>query len=165
MYKPRKDLQIYSSKELESIFIGLLISNKQSCIIRTVYKHPPMQHFKFNELMRNLLTKINYENKKAIIAGDFNLNLLKYTQIRGTHEFFKCLLYKNFLPQITLSTRVAHKTTSLIDNIFTNNNEKRCYSVNITTSTSDHLSRFLVIEDFYDLRSPSTVDKLNRRDF
>ena len=90
--------KIYSSKELESIFIELLIPNKQNYIIRTVYKHPPMQHFKFNELMRNLLAKINHENKKNIIAGDFNLNLLKYMQKRGIHEFLECLLRKNFLP-------------------------------------------------------------------
>ena len=104
-YKPRKGLQIYSSKELELMFIELLIPNKQSYVIGTVYKHPPMQHFKFNELMRNLLTEINHENKKSIIAGDFNLNLLKYIYtIRGIYEFLECFLYKNFLPQITLPT-------------------------------------------------------------
>ena len=97
-YKLRKDLQIYSSKELESIFIELLIPNKQNYIIGTVYKHPPMHHFKFNELMRNLLSKINHENKKSIIAGDFNLNLLKYTQKRGIHEILECLLHKNVVP-------------------------------------------------------------------
>ena len=52
--RSRKDLQIYSSKELESVFIELLILNKWSYMIGTVYKHPPMKHFKFNELMRNL---------------------------------------------------------------------------------------------------------------
>ena len=108
------------------MFIELLIPNKQSYIIGTVYKHPPMQHFKFNELMRNLLTKINHENKKNIIAGD--LNLLKYTQIRGVREFLEGRLYKNFLSQITLATRVARKTVSLTDNIFTNSEEDRCYS-------------------------------------
>ena len=75
-----------------------------------------MQHFKSNEFMKDLLTKINHENKKSIIAGDFNLNLLKYTQIR--YEFLKCLLNKNFLPQITFPTQVAQNPVSLIDNSF-----------------------------------------------
>ena len=59
-YTSKIGLQIYSSKELESIFIELLIPNKQNHIIETVYKHPLMQHFKFNELMRNLLAKIDF---------------------------------------------------------------------------------------------------------
>ena len=77
--------------------------------------------------------------KKSIIAEDYNLNLRKYTQIRGIHEFLRCLLNKNFLQQITIPTRVAQKATSLTDNIFTNSDEDRCYSGNITTSISDHL--------------------------
>ena len=64
-----------------------------------------MQHFKFNELMKDLLTKINHEHQKSIIAGDFDFSLLKYTQIRGIHEFLERVLYKNFLRQFTFPTR------------------------------------------------------------
>ena len=70
------------------------------------------------------MTKINYEKKKRIIAGDFNLKLLKYTQIKGIHEILECPLYKNFLPQISVPTRVAHKGASLIANIFTDSDEE-----------------------------------------
>ena len=87
--KPRKDLPI-SSKELESIFIELLISNKQNYIIGR------------RNLKRDLLAKINHANKK--IVGDFNLNLLKYMQKRGICESLECFLYENFLPQIILPT-------------------------------------------------------------
>ena len=48
-YKPRKDLQVYAPKEIESVFIELLLPNNQNYLIGTVYKHPSMQHFKFNE--------------------------------------------------------------------------------------------------------------------
>ena len=75
--------------------------------------------------MRDHLTKINYEKKKRIIAGDFNLKLLKYTQIKGIHEILECPFYNNFLPQITVPTRVAHNAASLIANIFTNSDEER----------------------------------------
>ena len=44
-YKPRKDLQIYCLKELESTFIELLIPNRQSHLIGVVYKHPSMKHY------------------------------------------------------------------------------------------------------------------------
>ena len=51
---------------------------------------------KFNELMRDLLAKINHDNKKSIIAGDFNLSLLKYTQIRGIHDFWSAFCVRMF---------------------------------------------------------------------
>ena len=43
-YKPRKDLQIYSLKELESVFVELTIPNKPNFIVGAMYKHPSMQH-------------------------------------------------------------------------------------------------------------------------
>ena len=79
--------------------------------------------------MKGLVTKISHENKKSIIAGDFNLNFLKCTQIKGIHEFLHCLLRKNFLPQITLLTGVEkQKTASLID-VFTNSDKNLKFDV------------------------------------
>ena len=58
-YKPSKDLKIYCPKELGSVFIELTIPNKANFIVGTVYKHPSMQHYKFNnDLLENLLNKI-----------------------------------------------------------------------------------------------------------
>ena len=62
-YKPRKDLQIYCPKELESTFIELLIPNRQSHLIEVIYKHPSMKHDKFNDdFMNALLEKLTSEN-------------------------------------------------------------------------------------------------------
>ena len=80
-----------------------------------------MQHLELNALMRDLSAKINYQKKKRVIAED---SILKYTQIKGIHEILECPLYKGFLPQITVPTRVAHKGASLIANIFTNSDEE-----------------------------------------
>ena len=46
--KLRNDLNIYCSKQLESVFIEVLIPNKQNQLIGTVYKHPSMNVSKFN---------------------------------------------------------------------------------------------------------------------
>ena len=56
-YKPRKDLQIYCPKELESTFIELLIPNRQSHLIGVVYKHPSVKHYEFNNDFMNTLLK------------------------------------------------------------------------------------------------------------
>ena len=57
--KLRNDLKIYCSKQLESVFIEVLIPNKQNQLIRTVYKHPSMNISKFNqEYFTDTQTKI-----------------------------------------------------------------------------------------------------------
>ena len=45
-YVLRNDLQIYSLKESESIFIEIIISNEFSSIQGTNYKHPSMKPYK-----------------------------------------------------------------------------------------------------------------------
>ena len=78
--------QIHSPKELESIFIELLIPNKSSLILGTIYKHPIMQLFKFsNDLMKKLHNKISLENKRSLIVGDFNAYLIKYREMAGVN--------------------------------------------------------------------------------
>ena len=147
LYKRRTDLQICCPKELESVFIEVIIPNKQSCILGTIYKHPSMKHFKFNnDYMEELLRVITHENKNCILTGDFNLNLLKHAKSPGVSKFLENLLSHNFMPQITLPTRITEKTATLIDNILINNNVLNCISGNITTSISDHLPQFIVLD-------------------
>ena len=95
-YKSRPDLQIYHPKHLESTFIEILLPNKSIFIIATVYKHPPMKPYSFNTSFSQLLQKIT-ENKKTIITGSFNLNLLNYAKNIGTFEFLESVFSINFL--------------------------------------------------------------------
>ena len=77
-YVLRNDFQIYSPKELESIFIEIIIPNKPSSILGTIYKHPSMKPYKFNnEFVEPFLSKIKAEGKVTFLAGDFNFNLIK----------------------------------------------------------------------------------------
>ena len=57
---------------LESAFIEILLPDKSSCIVGTVYKHPTMKPYSFNTSSSQLFQKIKNENKKTIITGDFN---------------------------------------------------------------------------------------------
>ena len=149
LYKPWKYIHIYYAKELESVFIELLISNKKKRLVGVIYKHPTMKHHKFNNyFMNTLLSKLTIENKPSVISGDSNLNLIKYAQNRAVNQFLGDILSTNFISHTTLSTTVIEKWATLIDNIFTNNYEHNCVSGNITTYISDKLLQFLIIEDF-----------------
>ena len=73
-------------------------------------------------------------------------------QNTGVNQFLENILSNNFIPQITLPTRITEKTATLIDNIFINSYNSIYLSGNITTYISDHLPQFLVIEN---LKQPS----------
>ena len=79
--------------------------------------------------------------------GDFNVNLINYYKNRGTYEFLEQLFNHNFTPQITLPTRITEKTATLLDNIFVNGQTQKHNSGNITTSLSDDLPQFIIIEN------------------
>ena len=76
------------------------------------------------------------------------MNLLNLGKKRGTHQFLEELFDNNYTPQITLPTRITHRSTALIDNIFINTQCHKQTSGNITTSISDHLPQFTILEKF-----------------
>ena len=57
------------------------------------------------------------------------------------------MLTKNFIPQINLPTRINQISGNLIDNILLNYHEHQCISGNLTTYISDHLPRFIIVEN------------------
>ena len=77
------------------------------------------------------------------------------------------------MPQITLPIRVTGRTATFIDNILINSYENKSTSGNITTSISDHLPQFLIIENFkgqtYKIRNPKATigdhKNFNRKSF
>ena len=88
-YKPRKDIQIYYPKELESIFIEVLIPDKKSNLIGVVYKHLSMKHYKFNNGFLNTLLEKLASDSPSSITGDFKLNLTKYMQNTEMNQFLE----------------------------------------------------------------------------
>ena len=79
-------------------------------------------------------------------------------QNTGVNQFPEKILFNNFIPQITLPTRITEKT-ALTDNIFTNSykHNSNCVSCHITTYISDHLPQILIIEN---LKQPSLKQNL-----
>jgi hypothetical protein len=71
--------------------------------------------------------------------GDFNIDLFKSCDY--ANYFTEQLFTSSFFPLITKATRITHHTATLIDNIFTNNQEQLDDSINgiIFSDISDHL--------------------------
>ena len=67
-FKLRNDLNIYESKELESVFIEIVNAKKANDIVGVIYRHPSMEMDIFikEDKLELLLSKLNCENIKNI---------------------------------------------------------------------------------------------------
>ena len=112
-------------------------------IIGCVYKPPNADINLCTTYMDSLLAKVNKEKKLCYIAGDFNIDLLKFDEHLPTADFVNCIFSHSFLPTINKPTRVTEKTATLIDNIFTNVDLKNSMSSILYADISDHYPVFL----------------------
>ena len=98
-----------------------------------------------------LLDNINSHNKKCILAGDFNYDILSCYQDPHVANFIENMFASGFLEIIKHPTRVAqninYSTSSLIDHIWVNEMKESFTSGIITTYFSDHFSTFYIIND------------------
>ena len=86
-YKLRKDLIIYKPNQLESTFIEV-IQNKDTFIAGCICRHPSMEISDFNKYyLSNLIEKLSSENKKIVLLGDFNADLLNYDSNHDVSDF------------------------------------------------------------------------------
>ena len=143
------DLNIALPGSLESTFVEIIIPNSQNIICGCIYKHPHMSISDFNDnYFEPLLDKINQMNKKCIIMGDFNIDLIKANTKQIINDFFNTVTSRYFSPFILQPTRITETSKTLIDNIFFNSLEYETHSGNLTVQISDHLIQYLTIKNF-----------------
>ena len=125
----------------------------KNVIVGTIYRPPDENVTDFLNSLRKLLSTTTTENKICYVMGDFNLDLLRHEQHAITGEFVELMFSHLLYNMITKRTRITSNTTSLTDNIFTNN--VTCLSVNrlIVNDLSDHLSIFSISRGDFDYGS------------
>ena len=149
-YKCHNDLNIYKKNELESTFIEIVNPKKSNIIVGVIYRHPSMDLADFNSnYLNKLLENISKEQKSVFLLGDFNVNLLNYTEHNQTNEFLDSLASNSFIPLILQPTRITSHSNTLIDNIFSNVIEPDIISGNLTATISDHLPQFAIIPNIF----------------
>ena len=162
-YKPRKDLNMHKSKELESFFIEVINGKSKNEIIGTIYRHPCMDPNEFvDDYMKPLNDKLNKENKHVYLTGDFNFDLLNTTHTE-TFEFFDTMMSSFLLPSITLPTKINKEKSTVIDNIFTNHINPEMKSGNLQIAISDHLPSFLIVPKDNQNHLPKNQNLYTRR--
>ena len=79
-YIRRSDLEVNSPSNYESIFVEIKFPKKKNLIVGCMYRHPSSNlsvHEFSNFHLEPVLEKVSKENKKCVLMGNFNINLLK----------------------------------------------------------------------------------------
>ena len=144
--------------EIDNIWVSLEI-NSIPAIIGCIYRHPKAENgiTHFNENLNEALKSI-HDNTLTIIAGDFNINLIK-TENANTEQYINTILQNSFIPCITIPTRVTYHSASIIDHILLKTPRNLIHTKvsagNLITDISDHLPNIL----FMDLVIKSTKER------
>ena len=117
----------------------------KNTIIGSIYKHFTITQKDFTNKINPLLININKENKPCFLSGDFNMNLLSIDANSDTETFFDNLTENQFMPLITIPTRIANNSKTLIDNIYFNQFTNDIISNNLTVGISDHMPQFSIV--------------------
>ena len=89
--------------------------------------------------MQKAITK--FTNKDVYVIGDFNINLFDTGE-----EFLNMVSDSGLLPVIDRPTRVIQHSSTLIDNIFTNQIPQNLTSGIVIDDASDHMPIFCSVD-------------------
>ena len=100
---------------IENIWLSFNINN-QKVIIGGVYRHPHGEADHFNAALNNIISNID-DNTLAIILVDINIDLLIEDDAKR-NQYLNNFFEHNFIPCITLPTRITYHSATLLDHIF-----------------------------------------------
>ena len=88
--------------------------------------------------------------------GDLNINLLDHASNDRVKQFINTILQNNLIPTINKPTRVTNRSSTLIDNIITNNFHGNPLNTGIIkTDLTDHFPTFLITDEILHYNAPS----------
>ena len=124
----------------------------KTIILGNVYRPPKDINENYQTCIDEFANKLVYLNNnrnEVIIAGDYNIDLLKINDKPILSEYFDTITSHGFFPKITLPTRLSDHHRTLIDNFLC----KLCKGFFKSTSgilisnISDHFPYFISLEN------------------
>ena len=129
----------------ESLFVELIPKSGKHIVVGVIYRPntlPPADVDVFRTTLFGVMDEINNENKKCVIMGDMNINVLKYGAHKQTDTYVDGIFSRGFFPRIIMPTRVTHRSATLIDHILTNEITSASSSGIIINDVADHFAIF-----------------------
>ena len=131
----------------EGQFLEIYI-DKKKLTLGNIYRPPKntTENYKtFSLEFQNCLKMLHGE---VLIAGDFNIDLLKLNDIHTIHEYLESIISSGYIPKITLPTRLSENRRTLIDNFLCkiSNNFSRTTAGILNYNLSDHQPYFICLD-------------------
>ncbi|KAJ8049171.1 hypothetical protein HOLleu_01792 [Holothuria leucospilota] len=138
------ELSIFEEGLFESIFIQFKNSSTLgNYIVGVIYCPTGADNDVSENSFINILSKVSNVNCKCHLMGEFNCNLLKLNTDSNVKDFLNFMTSHFFFPLQFLSIRITPSSTSLVDNIFTND-PRDFHSCILIMDISDHLPVFSI---------------------
>ena len=153
-FRERPDLNKFIPKVFESVFITLIELN---LTVGVIYRSPSADTNIFMHEYQLTINHLHESNEHFVILGDYNIDLLKYTQDGYATEFVDSTFEHGCIPLITKPTRVTPTSATCIDNIITNKIYQNSEPGIIVHDISDHFAVFYAIPN-------STTNKFQEND-
>ena len=107
-YSRRRDLEAYNCDSFEACFVEVQSWNLK-LVIGCVYRPPNTNINKFTESLEKVCTVAKRHGRRLILGMDHNLDLLKESQHKPTHDFMEKIYENEMVPTITKPTRITKK--------------------------------------------------------
>ena len=139
----------------------------QSITIGNIYRPPRPSHDNYKEFIAELSTVISTlkecGKKNIILAGDYNINILKVNEQDFCSTFFDTLTSFSLFPLITLPTRFSRHNGTLIDNFFCEYTKFTSDSVAgiFINKLSDHQPYFMIMDTKLKKIHPPKFTRIN----
>ncbi|XP_065658632.1 uncharacterized protein LOC136083154 [Hydra vulgaris] len=149
----RNDVNV-NDTDCESLCIEITNKATKNIIINSIYRKPGGNFKIFKSYLKNFLSNTNITKKHVYLTGDYNINLLNHSSNVNVQYFLNTLIQHDIIPTISKSTRITNTSSTLLDNIFTNNiHNCLLESGIIKTDITDHFPIFLITNNITDNHS------------
>ena len=149
-----KTLTVYENSEIwEGQFIEITGNEtSKSIILGNIYTPPSNTNIICQSFIDNfvpLLETLRRKNREVIIAGDYNIDLLKINVNPTYCDYMNSVVSQSFFPAITLPTRFSNRNCTLIDNYLCKLSHGFTQSTSgiLINRISDHLPYFIFLDN------------------
>ena len=140
-----KPQSIFIEKVFESLFADVWLNGKKftvGSIYQTCGHHPSLtqaeQFTQFLELFSNTVEEFASLSSELLIAGDFNLDVLKYQTCHSTSSYIDSLFANGLIQTVLKPTRCTLNSVLCIDHFVTNFPQSKFETCILTAKISDH---------------------------
>ena len=135
-------VQLNCSNKFQFIKIKNFKGSNKTAVVGNVYRSPSRNPEKFNNLLENVLQKLQRHVKKKFLylVGDFNQDLIKHDCDTNSQNLIDITSSHGLVQLVSRPTRITDSSATLIDHVYTNNVDNVISCNILTLDLSDHLA-------------------------